>query len=119
MCPQNPLLTVYAWPDELNYDRIRQSVWFNLEVFHESTEQDCVDLAQLIPQSFLADDLNGRFSGKLVYLSLGSIGSMDLVLMRRLIAILGTSAHKYIVSKEPRHEEFELERNLYGGRYLL
>ncbi len=66
----------------------------------------------------MAEDLGGRFSGKLVYVSLGSMGSVNLVLMRRLISVLGKTPHKYIVSKGHLHEHLKLEQNMTGGRYL-
>ena len=49
---------------------------------------------------------------------MGSMGSADLDLMKRLIAALRNTPHKYIVSKGPRHEEMELAPNMYGERYL-
>lgn len=38
--------------------------------------------------------------------------------MRRLVATLATSRHKYIVSKGSRHAELELPRNAWGQRFL-
>ena len=52
--------------------------------------------------------------GSLVYLSLGSLGSADVELMRRLADVLGRTRHRYIVSKGPRAEEFELPDNMWG-----
>lgn len=39
--------------------------------------------------------------GKVVYLSLGSLGCMDVELMQRLIDALGTTEHRAIVSMGP------------------
>ena len=50
----------------------------------------------------------------LVYLSLGSLGSADVDLMRRLVDVLGRTPHRYIVSKGPRADEFELPDNMWG-----
>jgi MGT family glycosyltransferase len=49
-----------------------------------------------------------------VYLSLGSLGSADIELMRRLVAVLADTPHRYIVSKGPRADEFELPDNMWG-----
>src|SRR5262249_12383357 len=46
--------------------------------------------------------------GALVYLSLGSLGSADVDLMRRLVAVLAHTPHRYVVSKGPRADEFDL-----------
>ncbi len=57
-------------------------------------------------------------SGGLVYLSLGSLGSADVELMKRLVRVLSRSPHRFIVSKGPQHSEFELADNMWGGEYL-
>lgn len=77
-----------------------------------------IDLKSFLPEAFFSDTLDGTFSGKWIYLSLGSMGSIDLTLMRRLVAVLGRSRHKVIVSKGPRAGEFNLPRNMWGERFL-
>jgi MGT family glycosyltransferase len=52
--------------------------------------------------------------GALVYLSLGSLGSADIELMRRLVSVLADTPHRYIVSKGPRADELELPDNMWG-----
>ena len=49
-----------------------------------------------------------------MYLSLGSLGSADVELMRRLVAVLADTPHRYVVSKGPRADEFELPDNMWG-----
>jgi UDP:flavonoid glycosyltransferase YjiC (YdhE family) len=56
--------------------------------------------------------------GALVYLSLGSLGSADVDLMRRLVAVLADAPHRFIVSKGPQHAEFELAENMWGEEFL-
>ena len=56
--------------------------------------------------------------GPLVYLSLGSLGSADVELMRTLIESLGDSRYRVIVSKGPQHEELELAPNMVGEEFL-
>ena len=56
--------------------------------------------------------------GALVYFSLGSLGSADVYLMRRVIDVLGTTPHRYIVSKGPLHEEIELADNMWGAEFV-
>jgi MGT family glycosyltransferase len=52
--------------------------------------------------------------GALVYLSLGSLGSADVDLMQRLVAVLAETPHRYLVSKGPRADEFDLPDNMWG-----
>jgi len=54
----------------------------------------------------------------LIYLSLGSLGSADVALMRRLVELLSRTPHRYIVSKGPQHLEYELADNMWGGEFL-
>jgi UDP:flavonoid glycosyltransferase YjiC (YdhE family) len=54
----------------------------------------------------------------LVYLSLGSLGSADVDLMRRLVDVLGRTPHRYIVSKGPQHAEYDLADNMVGAEFL-
>ena len=54
----------------------------------------------------------------LVYLSLGSLGSADVDLMRRLVSVLGDTPHRYIVSKGPQAAEYELAPNMWGAEFL-
>src|SRR5207247_8305093 len=50
--------------------------------------------------------------------SLGSLGSADVSLMRRLVAILADTPHRFIVSKGPQHAEYELAANMWGAEFL-
>jgi UDP:flavonoid glycosyltransferase YjiC (YdhE family) len=38
--------------------------------------------------------------------------------MRRVIGCLADTAHRYIVSKGPRHAEIELASNMWGAEFL-
>lgn len=55
---------------------------------------------------------------KLIYFSLGTMGSIDLVLMRRILAVLATTPHLYIVSKGPLADEIVLPENCWGAAHL-
>jgi UDP:flavonoid glycosyltransferase YjiC (YdhE family) len=56
--------------------------------------------------------------GGLVYRSLGSLGSADVGLMERLIGILAETPHRFIVSKGPQHDGFDLAENMWGQEYV-
>jgi UDP:flavonoid glycosyltransferase YjiC (YdhE family) len=53
-----------------------------------------------------------------VYLSLGSLGSADVELMRRLVEVLAETPHRYIVSKGPRADEIDLPDTMWGEARL-
>ena len=56
--------------------------------------------------------------GKVVYLSLGSLGCMDVGLMQRLIDALAETSHRVIVSMGPLKDEMTLGPNMYGDQFL-
>ncbi len=56
--------------------------------------------------------------GALVYLSLGSLGSADVPLMERLVESLAKTPHRYVVSKGPQHDAYELAPNMVGEEFL-
>ncbi|MBB6351912.1 nucleotide disphospho-sugar-binding domain-containing protein [Nonomuraea muscovyensis] len=64
------------------------------------------------------DHEHERGDGALVYFSLGSLGSSDVELMQRVIDVLATTPHRYIVSKGPLHEEIKLAENMWGAEFL-
>lgn len=54
----------------------------------------------------------------LIYLSLGSLGGADVALMQRLVDVLGTTRHRYIVSKGPQADRIALADNMVGAQML-
>jgi MGT family glycosyltransferase len=107
--PESPLLNLYVYPAEIDYARDRPlgGVWHRLE--------SCVrrsDATFEVPDSLAARD------GALVYLSLGSLGSADVDLMRRLVDVLSRTAHRFVVSKGPQHAEYDLADNMWGAELV-
>jgi MGT family glycosyltransferase len=113
--PAGELIHESAWlnftlyPAEVDYERTRPpaSTWHRLDT--------CVRRSDATFD--LPDALRGG-QGALVYLSLGSLGSADVELMRRLIEVLSDAPHRFIVSKGPQHAEFELADNMWGEEFL-
>ena len=56
--------------------------------------------------------------GKVIYLSLGSLGCMDLGLMQRFIDVLDRTEQRVIVSMGPLHEQLRLGERMYGEQFL-
>jgi MGT family glycosyltransferase len=106
---ESPHLNLYVYPEIADYPRSAAlaPTWHRLESSVRTTEEPFE-----VPDALVGGD------GALVYLSLGSLGSADLDLMRRLVAILADTPHRYIVSKGPRADEFELADNMWGAARL-
>src|SRR5882757_8995675 len=95
----SPDLNLYLYPEALDYPRSLDSAWHRLESSVRQTDADFV-----LPAA-LADRPEGA---ALIYLSLGSLGSADVELMKRLIGVLAATPHRYIVSMGPCHAELDL-----------
>ncbi len=102
-------LNLYVYPEEIDYRRSRPlgPKWHRLD----SCVRE-VDATFTLPERLVAGE------GSLVYLSLGSLGSADVELMRRLVDVLAASPHRFIVSKGPQHDELELADNMWGEEFL-
>jgi MGT family glycosyltransferase len=102
-------LNLYLYPSEVDYPRSEPlgPTWHNLESSVRTTDAEW----KLPPE--LADG-----DGALVYVSLGSLGSGDVPLMKRLVEVLAETPHRYIVSMGPQHSEYELADNMAGEEFL-
>ena len=106
---ESPWLNLYLYPDEADYARERPlgPTWHRLDTCVRGTDADWAE-----PEGF------GERGERLVYLSLGSLGSADVGLMRQLVEELAESSHRFVVSKGPQHSEFELADNMIGAEFL-
>jgi MGT family glycosyltransferase len=100
-------LNLYVYPEIADYQRARKldPTWHRLESSVRETDEE------FDPPTIPGD-------GALIYFSLGSLGSADVELMRRVIGVLAETGHRYIVSKGPLHKEIELAPNMYGAEFL-
>ena len=108
---ESPYANLYVYPQEADYTSRRSlnDTWHRLDSSVRATDE-----AFEMPPALADRPAN---SG-LVYLSLGSLGSADVDLMRRLVEVLGRTRHRYIVSKGPQHAEYELAANMWGSEFL-
>jgi MGT family glycosyltransferase len=106
---ESPWLNLYVYPAEADYARARPlgPAWRRVESCVRGSDADFE-----LPAAARAGD------GALVYLSLGSLGSADVGLMRRLVEVLAETPHRFIVSKGPCHDEYELAPNMWGEEFL-
>jgi MGT family glycosyltransferase len=102
-------LNLYLYPREVDYLRSRPlgDTWHNLESSVRGTDADWT-----VPPELAHGD------GSLIYVSLGSLGSGDVPLMKDLVAALAETPHRYVVSKGPQHAEYELAGNMAGDEFL-
>jgi MGT family glycosyltransferase len=102
-------LNLYLYPEVVDYARARPlgPRWHNLQASVRATDDAWEVPAQL---------RDGP--GKLVYLSLGSLGSGDVELFQGLIDTMAGSGHRVIVSKGPQHEQIKLYDNMAGAEFL-
>ncbi|MCT9934000.1 glycosyltransferase [Planotetraspora sp. A-T 1434] len=98
---------LYVYPEVVDYtaERPLDGSWTRLDSSVRETDEE-----------FTLPDIPGE--GSLIYFSLGSLGSADVELMRRVISVLAKTPHRYIVSKGPLHEEIELAPNMWGAEFV-
>ena len=100
-------LNLYVFPELLDYTGARPlgGNWHRLDSSVRETDEDFT-----LPFE--------RNEGSLVYFSLGSLGSSDVELMQRVIDVLATTPHQFIVSMGPLHDEIKLGANMWGAEFL-
>ena len=103
---QSDALNLYVYPEIADYRRSHplSQTWRRVDSSVRETEEPFE-----IPEPLASGD------GALVYLSLGSLGSADVELMRRLVDVLSRTPHRYLVSMGPRADEIELADNMWGA----
>jgi MGT family glycosyltransferase len=104
----SPWLNLYEFPAAVDYVRTvpLDPTWRRLESSVRGGEPE-FDVDAHVP---------GR--GKIIYLSLGSLGCMDVALMQRLIDALAATPHRVVVSQGPLHERMTLGARMYGAEFL-
>ncbi|HEY2790960.1 MAG TPA: glycosyl transferase, partial [Micromonosporaceae bacterium] len=86
------VLNLYVFPEIADYAEARplDARWIRLDSSVRETDQPFE-----LPVSIAGGE------GSLIYFSLGSLGSADVELMRRVIGVLATTPHRYVISKGP------------------
>lgn len=102
---------LYVYPQEADYtdERPLDSTWTRMDSSVRSTDE---------PYGIPAAVADRPEGSALIYLSLGSLGSADVDLMKRLIDVLRRTQHRFIVSKGPQHAEYELADNMVGAEFV-
>jgi MGT family glycosyltransferase len=106
---ESPYLNLSLFPAEVDYarDAPLAPTWHRLDSCVRRTDA-VADLPAAIREG----------SGRLLYLSLGSLGSADVELMQRLIDVLGATDHRVVLSMGPQHQLLRLAPNMWGAEFL-
>jgi MGT family glycosyltransferase len=109
--PRANAANLYVYPAEADYLGARplDASWTRMDSSVRETDGDYEVPAEV------ADRPAGS---ALIYLSLGSLGGADVDLMRRLVEVLGTTRHRFIVSKGPQADQITLPANMVGAQML-
>lgn len=107
--PVSPHLNIYSYPKEIDFTDLRllPENWVRFDSFIRNEGEPFE-----IPEK-----LNNK-PGKLIYFSLGSIGSSDVKLMKRLIGFISESQHPFIVSKGMFGDKIQLPDNCWGENHV-
>ncbi|KAJ6638329.1 putative UDP-glucosyltransferase YdhE [Pseudolycoriella hygida] len=107
--PLSPFLNIYITPEELDF-KDAQSLgekWVGVNGFVRQTNETIT-----LPDWLIAKP------GKLILLSLGSLASGHLELMKFVTESLSKSAHKFIVCTGINHDKYTLPDNMWGQPFL-
>ncbi len=104
----SPWCNMYLFPEVADYARARPlgPTWHRLHSTVRTTEAP-FDVDEHVPGD-----------GRVVYLSLGSLGCMDVELMQRLIDAMARTDHRTIVSMGPLQDQMQLGPRMFGDRFL-
>lgn len=111
---ESPWLNLFVYPEETDYPRSKPlaATWHRLDTcVRDSGEPYALgEAVRMRP----GDSDRSR----LLYLSLGSLGSADIELMNRLTELLSRSPHRVLVSTGPQGEEVVLHERMTGASFL-
>lgn len=109
--PRDNAANLYVYPAEADYvgDRPLDASWARMDSSVRETDAEYV-----LPQQLAERPA----SSALIYLSLGSLGGADVELMQRLVDVLGSTEHRFIVSKGPQADRITLADNMVGDQML-
>jgi MGT family glycosyltransferase len=109
--PRDNAANLYVYPAEADYLTARplDGTWTRMDSSVRETDEEYVVPAEVADRP---DD------NALIYLSLGSLGGADVELMQRLVDVLGTTRHRFIVSKGPQADQITLPDNMVGAQMV-
>lgn len=106
--PVSPYLNIYMYPEELDYSEYPLKQWKRCDCMVRDFKAAKFELPEKIRNK----------PGKLIFLSMGSLASAEVSLMKRLTSLLADCPHKFIVCKGPLHDQYELPGNMWGEKFV-
>ena len=119
----SPFLNIYLFPKEIDYfepnDKRLRGHWLSVDscILPEKLKEaagEKISKLELDLDSFPNKDPKRR----LVYFSLGTLVSTQSNLMQRIVDLLGTIEHNFVVSKGARGDRLEMPSNCIGQNFL-
>lgn len=115
---ESPNLNIYIYPQVLDYVDVcpkgLPSNWLQVD---DLVRRDFNGITT--KKEFKIPELLADKPGKLIFVSMGTLASMDVTLMKRLVSILSHSPNKFIFAKGISHDQYELnEDNMWGERFV-
>lgn len=121
----SPHMNVYMCAEELDYAHVpAPQGWTRCDSILRcnaklpSSDEDDDNSVECSPPAFDVPAQLKDKPGKLILLSMGSLASGDVELMKRLVGILRKSPHRFIVSRGPNWDKYELADNMWGEKFL-
>ncbi|XP_037051007.1 uncharacterized UDP-glucosyltransferase YdhE-like [Bradysia coprophila] len=107
--PLSSHLNIYITPEELDFKEAEPlgENWIGVNGFVRSTDETIT-----IPDWLI------KRPGKLILLSLGSLASGHLELMKFVTEALSKSDHKFVVATGANHDKYTLPDNMWGQSFL-
>lgn len=118
----SPHLNVYMYPEELDYSHLDgPENWVRcdsiLRINNKILDEEDSTTNEPKRKFELPEKLQD-LPGKLIFLSMGSLASGDVELMKRMVKMLAKSPHRFIVSMGPNWEKYELADNMWGEKFV-
>lgn len=119
----SPYLNVYMYPEELDYTHLPgPKNWIRCDSILRANsrlpEDGQVDQKPAAEPKFEIPAKLKDLPGRLIFLSMGSLASGDVDLMKRLVAMLAKAPHKFIVSMGPNWQQYEIAPNMWGEKFV-
>lgn len=106
--PKSPYLNIYMYPEELDYIEHPLDNWIRCDSIVRDQQAKPFEVPEKLRDK----------PGKLIFLSLGSLASSDVVLMKRITGFLADCPHRFIVCKGLCHNQYELPDNMWGDQFV-
>lgn len=105
----SPYANIHMFPKELDYEDLcpKPAKWHRFDHFLRSTDE-----------TFEVPEKLKNLPGKLIYFSLGSLGTMVTEVVQKWLDVLAKLPHRFIVSGGPGVDQLKLAPNIWASKFL-